>query len=134
MSNLAVPFDSVMANLATAKQAIILASENKDLRKLIEIKAALQSAEIMAKNAEGLLLSSKEANTIAIMAQEFRLRAERAIGSIIPEKFQHGKHSPTKLVGDKEVKQKLKSYGLSYNDSSRAQKLAKIPEPQFEEF
>src|SRR5487761_926996 len=128
MSNLAVPFDSVMANLATAKQAIILASENKDLRKLIEIKAALQSAEIMAKNAEGLLLSSKEANQIAIIAQEFRLRAERAIGSIIPEQFQQGKRAAFKLVDGKVIIHKLSSYGLSHNDSSRAQKLARIPE------
>jgi 16S rRNA G966 N2-methylase RsmD len=125
VTGLAPVFTSVLGNLARARLEIDKASENKDLKKLIEIKTNLQVTQLAAKNAEGLLLTSQESKEIVIKSQKLQMRAERAAGFVIPEKFPQGKPKGNNLLH-------LENYGLNRMDSSRMQRLAKIPEKEFE--
>lgn len=100
-----------------------------------EVKNLLDKAEAM--RLYGRMAKDK---TLEMDAAEIRMRAERRLGQMLTEQKQQGglnkgqlKQGPA-LVSNEDGKQvpTLADVGISYDLSSRAQKMAAVPEAEFE--
>lgn len=68
-------------------------------------------------------------------AAEIRIRAERRLGQLLMEmpKNVGAQFGAPAALRSEEGRPKLAEMGISYNQSARAQSIARIPEPQFEQ-
>jgi len=68
---------------------------------------------------------------------ELQLRAERKLGQLIPEQFPKGRLAGKDKSGKPVQKYHagtLEEAGISNNQSSRWQKVADVPEPEFQDY
>lgn len=138
---------TALVKYEAAKQALAECKSRDEVKDWIDKTAAMQAYARMAKD-----------HGLEIDAAEIRIRAERRLGVLInaekengglnkggrPEKTPHQKvgvsETPHQKVGvfktppqEAQVpRPKLADAGIDYNLSSRAQKLAHVPEQQFE--
>lgn len=104
-------------------------------RALAACKAVDEVKDLMDK-AEAMRLYGRMAKdkTLETDAAEIRMRAERRLGQMLAQQKQSdglAKPGPKSLVAN-EGTPKLADVGISYDLSSRAQKLAAVPEETFE--
>ncbi len=109
---------------------------NSALQKITVAKSALEKArtipevKVIRDQATALANYLKQQNyCLAIQndAGELKLRAERKLGNIIPDRFPHGGSS-------RSHRDTLKESGISKVQSSHWQQVASIPEPDFDAF
>jgi ParB family chromosome partitioning protein len=114
---------TTLARISQAKLALVSA---KNLDDVLRIRDQAEALRIYIKAASDSL---EAANSAA----EIKLRAERRAGEMLAgmEKplNQHGKVAPNTMLGAT-----LESFGVSYMQSSRWQKEAKVNEDTFEEY
>lgn len=114
---------TALARISQAKLALVSA---KSLDDVVRIRDQAEALRIYIK-------AASESLQAANAAAEIKLRAERKAGEMLAamEKDIGGRptRTPTTTVGVP-----LESLGISYNQSSRWQKEAKVPEDQFEEY
>ena len=112
---------TTLARISQAKLALVSA---RNLDDVLRIRDQAEALRIYIRAASDSL---EAANSAA----EIKLRAERRAGELLAgmEKpvNQHDKSAPTTMVGAT-----LESFGVSYNQSSRWQKEAKVDEDMFE--
>lgn len=122
MSNSLVKYDAACSALAECKAI-------DEVKSWADKAAAMQAYGRMAKD-----------KTLEIDAAEIRIRAERRLGEMLTEQKSEGglnkghlKQGPA-LVANEDGKNppKLSDAGISYDLSSRAQKLAAVPKDEFE--
>jgi hypothetical protein len=111
-------------------------------RALAECKQ-IDEVKDIADKAAAMLAYGRMANdkTLEVDAAEIRIRAERRLGEMILAQKAEGGLNPAAtlkqnavVVGnDHGMRPTLKSAGISKDLSARSQKLAQIPEPQFEQ-
>lgn len=108
------------------------------LQRVIEGAKALEKARTIpdvkvirdqAKAIADYCKQQKYAGNAAIDARELQLRAERKLGTLIPDQFPQGR--PHKTSHDATF---LKDAAISKTQSSRWQKVAVISEPEFENY
>ena len=80
------------------------------------------------------LKQAKESPEVIRKAEEIKLRAERRAGELLKEtEFVHGSRGVGKKVDSKPTSS-LSDMGISYDQSSKWQKIANIPEEKFENY
>tara|TARA_R110000851_G_scaffold131304_1_gene265167 strand:+ start:166 stop:873 length:708 start_codon:yes stop_codon:yes gene_type:complete len=109
-----------------AKHALSIAKSVDEVKNIHDVSAAMKAYAVQAQDRQ-----------LEIDASEIRIRAERRLGEMIkaqkdagglakpgtkPSSVEHHDRTPT-----------LSDVGISKDLSSRAQKIASIPEPEFEE-
>lgn len=95
-------------------------AEAKDLGEIVDLRDRAQAVAHYLRqhgDSEGAMLD----------AAELKLRAERRLGEILAEMRANGE-----LGGSKTTTMVVQGLGLSHNDSSRWQRIASIPEAEFE--
>ena len=114
---------TTLARISQAKLALVSA---KNLDDVLRIRDQAEALRIYIKAASDSL---EAANSAA----EIKLRAERRAGELLAAMDkpvnQHGKSAPDTMSGAP-----LESFGVSYKQSSRWQKEAKVDEDTFEEY
>jgi hypothetical protein len=113
---------SQVALLDEARQAIQKATTVREVK---EVKDRAEAIELYAKRAEyGEILAQK--------CVEIRLRAERKAGELLSESQKHKGGKPVTVDDGLEEPPTLEALGLTRNQSSKWQKIATIPESDFE--
>lgn len=118
---------SQLVKYEAALQAIAACKAIDEVKAWTDKAAAMQAYGRMAKD-----------KTLEIDASEIRMRSERRLGEMISyQKLSDGLNAGAKGVGKSvlvtnEGTPKLADLGISYDLSSRAQKLAAVPEEEFE--
>lgn len=108
---------NMLAQINAARKALV---EAANIEEVLEIKDKAAAVALFAK--------AKGAKDAAQFAKEIELRAERKAGGMIPEFFPPG--------GNKNARSHdvtLEKAGISKMQSSRWQKIASIPEQEFED-
>lgn len=105
--------NTALANINKARQFL---EEARNLTDVLEVRDAAVAAHAYA--------TAKNADELAQDAMELKLRAERKAGGFLLEDPEIGKGKSPKL-GD---------LGINFNESSRWQRIASIPEDTFEEY
>lgn len=109
-----------LVQLDRARTAIIQA---KSLQEVKEIRDQAEALRVYARQA-------KDSLEIQNYCAEIKLRAERRAGEMLAENVEHKGGRPKKPSHDVRV---LKDAGISWNESSRWQRVASVPEAKFEE-
>lgn len=106
-----------------------------ECRKVDEVKGWVDKAAALAEYAR----QAKDRH-LELDAGEIRIRAERRLGQLLAETERHKGGNPALTtpshregVESEPQPKKLSEEGIGYKLSSRAQKLAAVPEPEFEE-
>lgn len=111
---------SALQKITVAKQAL------EKARTIPEIKVIRDQAAVI----QNYLKQQNYCLSIQNDAAELKLRAERKLGTVIPEKFPHGgARKGSSLPGDS-----LKKAGVSFKQSSQWQQVASIPDLDFDAF
>jgi len=112
-----------------AKHALSIAKSVDEVKNIHDVSAAMKAYAVQAQDRQ-----------LEIDASEIRIRAERRLGEMIKaQKDDAGLNkggrpkTPNGQVGVNKETPSLSDVGISHNLSSRAQKIASIPEPEFEE-
>ena len=81
------------------------------------------------------LKQAKESPEVIRKAEEIKLRAERRAGELLKETPKHGGNRQNKEAkATYQATRLLSDMGISYNQSSKWQKIANIPEEKFENY
>jgi hypothetical protein len=96
-----------------------------EARTVDEVKEVRDQAEVARLYARERDLGLEAQN----YAAEIKIRAERKLGQIIPAVFKHGGDRKTESTSSHP---RLIDTGITYDESSQWQQIAKIPEPEFE--
>lgn len=107
------PENNVLANISRARRIL---AEARDITDVLDIRDVAIAAHAYAK--------AKNADEAAQMAMELKLRSERRAGVFLQNDPELGSGKGPKLG----------LLGINKNESSRWQRLAKIPEERFEEY
>lgn len=110
-----------LARLETAHRML---AEARTVDEVKEVRDKAVAAATYAKE-RGMALESIQ------FAQEIALRAERKAGELLAEMPKHPP-GPVPSADTRDLPPKLSDLGITYDQSSQWQQLAKIPEPDFE--
>ncbi len=108
---------NVLANISRARQIL---AEARDITDVLDIRDAAVAAHAYAK--------AKNADEAAQMAMELKLRSERRAGEFLQEMKENG------TIGKGIKSNTLSDFDIKQQESTRWQRLAKIPEELFEEY
>jgi activator of HSP90 ATPase len=110
--------------LAKINLAVKALTEAKDLQSVKDVRDKAVALKAYASQKTG-------AEETILIAQELITRAERKMGEFLDVTIKQG--GKRVKLPDEEVGNTLATMGISYNQSSKYQKLAEIPDKQFEE-
>ena len=118
-SGLATVASEARIDLLDVERAAVMIRQCKDVDTVREIRDQARAIETYQRQRKASLEAQNDAAEIA-------LRAERRLGEILREEGGNPQLSKTSTV-------RLDDIGITRDDSSRFQKLAKIPEPVFDQ-
>ena len=114
----------LLAHFDAARAALEKAS------RIDEVKAIRDQAAAFSLS----LRQSRQSLEMQNRCAEIKLRAERRLGDLLHERIDHQGGRKAKRSHDGTVSESLDDYGVNKNQSSRWQRLAEIPDAQFESY
>jgi hypothetical protein len=117
-----VSTDLVVSRL---EKAVVLLSEAKSAQDAKAVADLARAAEVYAQR-------QKLGDEAESWARSVRLQAERLLGDFLAKSPKNEGGRPSKTPRPSRGVSSLKDLGITYDESARAQKLAKMPKEEFE--